>query len=129
MGKLGFKEINVDNWLEPDEIMKIFAQLDSNGEIAEISKEKWLQDYCCFDLAYSVMRGSCVLRASELLVSSRDVVCLAVVDNSDKCTRTFLKLWESLGTLLGRDETRDVIVGGRLCQNRCILHQSCERPL
>jgi len=44
MNNLGFKKLTIDNWLEPDTFMKIFAQLDSNGNVDEISKEEWLQD-------------------------------------------------------------------------------------
>jgi len=42
MAKFGFKEIDRQNWLEPDEISKAFATLSSAGKIQSISGLDWL---------------------------------------------------------------------------------------
>jgi hypothetical protein len=43
MAKLGFKEINQQSWLEPDDIIKAFVKLSSSGEPESMSGEDWLQ--------------------------------------------------------------------------------------
>jgi hypothetical protein len=42
MGKFGFKEINEQNWLEPDEVSKGFVKISPAG-ISPVSGEDWLR--------------------------------------------------------------------------------------
>jgi len=43
MTKFGFKEINQQNWLEPDDIIKAFVKLSPTGSPESMSGEDWLQ--------------------------------------------------------------------------------------
>ena len=45
MGDLRFKKITLNNWLEPDEVMSVFAQVNrDNGQIYPMTGEDWLQE-------------------------------------------------------------------------------------
>src|SRR5438552_3436434 len=43
MSGFGFKEINIDNWLLPNNVMGIFATLTPTGEIVTLTGEDWLE--------------------------------------------------------------------------------------
>jgi len=43
MAKFGFKEINQQNWLEPDEAIKVFVKISPDGKPQSMSGEDWLQ--------------------------------------------------------------------------------------
>lgn len=42
MAKFGYKEINQQNWLEPDNIITAFVKLSSTGDPEPMSGEDWL---------------------------------------------------------------------------------------
>ena len=43
MTQLGFKTLTTENWLEPEEILKAFVSLSSDGHIQSITSEAWAQ--------------------------------------------------------------------------------------
>ena len=44
MGKLGFKEISLQNWLQPDKTLTHFKKIGSNGRLDTITPEDYLQE-------------------------------------------------------------------------------------
>jgi len=43
MENFGFKKLSVDNWLEPDEPLKFFVDISSEGRARPIPIEEWVQ--------------------------------------------------------------------------------------
>ena len=43
MGKFGFKEITPTNWLEPDQVLKAFVRLTSDGRSRPITGDEYLR--------------------------------------------------------------------------------------
>jgi hypothetical protein len=42
MSELGFKRLTPENWLEPDETLKIFVRLLPSGETQPVTGTDWL---------------------------------------------------------------------------------------
>jgi len=54
MGKLGFKKISLQNWLQPDETLKYFKQIRSNGQLDTLTAEDYLRAALTPELLASV---------------------------------------------------------------------------
>jgi len=42
MGEFGFKELSIRNWLEPDNVMRAFATVSSDGRVEHLIGADWL---------------------------------------------------------------------------------------